>query len=94
MSRRCGAGRQVGQQVRAGRSGDIPTNPFTAGVYVATMMATVYVLRQKVPPWRLDLRPPPPVTRTRPAPAPAPSTHARVARPCLWSRNNNIHSCR
>ena len=27
---------------------DIPLNPFTAGVYVATMMATVYVLKQKV----------------------------------------------
>jgi ketol-acid reductoisomerase len=35
--------------VRAARiEEDIPLNPFTAGVYVATMMATVYVLKQKV----------------------------------------------
>ena len=27
---------------------DIPLNPFTAGVYIATMMATVQVLREKV----------------------------------------------
>jgi hypothetical protein len=40
---------QVGQRVRAARiEEDIPLNPFTAGVYVATMMATVYVLKQKV----------------------------------------------
>ena len=32
--------------MRANRgSADIPLNPFTAGVYVATMMATVEVLR-------------------------------------------------
>lgn len=30
---------------------DIPLNPFTAGVYVATMMATVYVLKQKARRW-------------------------------------------
>ncbi len=40
---------QVGQHVRAARDENaIPINPFTAGVYVATMMATVYVLKQKV----------------------------------------------
>lgn len=40
---------QVGQRVRAARiEEEIPLNPFTAGVYVATMMATVYVLKQKV----------------------------------------------
>ena len=27
---------------------EIPLNPFTAGVYIATMMATVEVLREKV----------------------------------------------
>lgn len=37
---------EVGQRVRANRgSSEIPLNPFTAGVYVATMMATVEVLR-------------------------------------------------
>jgi hypothetical protein len=37
----------VGQQVRAKRvEKDIPLNPFTAGVYVATMMATVEILRE------------------------------------------------
>ena len=35
--------------MRAARGdSEIPLNPFTAGVYVATMMATVYVLKQKV----------------------------------------------
>lgn len=35
---------QVGQEVRAKRKeNEIPLNPFTAGVYVATMMATVEV---------------------------------------------------
>jgi len=35
--------------VRAARKEeDIPLNPFTAGVYIATMMATVQVLREKV----------------------------------------------
>jgi len=39
----------VGQRVRAARKEeDIPLNPFTAGVYIATMMATVQVLREKV----------------------------------------------
>ncbi len=43
------SGTQVGQKVRAARKdAEIPMNPFTAGVYVATMMATVYVLKQKV----------------------------------------------
>lgn len=38
---------QVGQKVRAVRDEDaIPLNPFTAGVYIATMMATVQVWRQ------------------------------------------------
>ena len=37
----------VGTKVRAARvEADIPLNPFTAGVYVATMMATISVLRQ------------------------------------------------
>lgn len=36
---------QIGEQVRATRDEDsIPLNPFTAGVYVATMMATLDVL--------------------------------------------------
>lgn len=40
---------EVGQRVRAARKEeDIPLNPFTAGVYIATMMATVQVLREKV----------------------------------------------
>ena len=40
---------EVGQRVRAQRKEeDIPLNPFTAGVYIATMMATVQVLREKV----------------------------------------------
>ncbi len=40
---------EVGQRVRATRKEeDIPLNPFTAGVYIATMMATVQVLREKV----------------------------------------------
>lgn len=38
---------QIGQKVRAKRvESEIPLNPFTAGVYVATMMATVDVLRE------------------------------------------------
>jgi len=37
---------QIGEQVRAGRvEDDIPLNPFTAGVYVAQMMAQLDVLR-------------------------------------------------
>ena len=37
---------EVGTRVRANRREDaIPLHPFTAGVYVATMMATVEVLR-------------------------------------------------
>lgn len=37
---------EVGAKVRAKRvESEIPLNPFTAGVYVATMMATVEVLR-------------------------------------------------
>lgn len=40
---------EVGQRVRAARKEeDIPLNPFTAGVYIAIMMATVQVLREKV----------------------------------------------
>lgn len=40
---------EVGQRVRANRKEEeIPLNPFTAGVYIATMMATVEVLREKV----------------------------------------------
>ena len=39
-------------QVRAERREDqIPLNPFTAGVYVATMMATVKTLQEKGHPW-------------------------------------------
>ncbi|GLC42729.1 hypothetical protein PLESTB_001132300 [Pleodorina starrii] len=39
---------KVGQRVRAQRDeSKIPLNPFTAGVYVAVMMATVEVLREK-----------------------------------------------
>jgi ketol-acid reductoisomerase len=39
-------------QVRAARKEDeIPLNPFTAGVYVATMMATVKTLQEKGHPW-------------------------------------------
>ena len=40
------ASQEVGQRVRANRGNtEIPLDPFTAGVYVATMMATVEVLR-------------------------------------------------
>ncbi|GBF94057.1 acetohydroxy acid isomeroreductase [Raphidocelis subcapitata] len=43
---------KVGQAVRAKRvEADIPVDPFTAGVYVATMMATVEVLREKGHPY-------------------------------------------
>mmetsp|Transcript_5904 Transcript_5904/g.13936 ORF Transcript_5904/g.13936 Transcript_5904/m.13936 type:complete len:271 (+) Transcript_5904:2-814(+) len=43
---------QVGHKVRAERvESEIPLNPFTAGVYVATMMATVEVLREKGHPY-------------------------------------------
>lgn len=43
---------QVGHKVRANRvESEIPLNPFTAGVYVATMMATVEVLREKGHPY-------------------------------------------
>lgn len=38
-------------QVRAARGEEIPLNPFTAGVYVATMMATVKTLQEKGHPW-------------------------------------------
>lgn len=38
---------QVGEQVRAERvEEEIPLNPFTAGVYVATMMAQIDVLQE------------------------------------------------
>lgn len=44
--------RQVGQKVRAARKeADIPINPFTAGVYIATMMATVQTLQEKGHPY-------------------------------------------
>jgi len=43
---------QIGQKVRAARvEKDIPLNPFTAGVYIATMMATIEVLREKGHPY-------------------------------------------
>ncbi len=43
---------QVGVDVRANRDdANIPLNPFTAGVYVANMMATIEVLRQKGHPY-------------------------------------------
>ncbi len=43
---------QVGQTVRANRvESQIPLNPFTAGVYIATMMATIEVLREKGHPY-------------------------------------------
>ncbi|PSC69959.1 acetohydroxy acid isomeroreductase isoform B [Micractinium conductrix] len=43
---------QVGQKVRAERKEDqIPINPFTAGVYIATMMATVQTLQEKGHPY-------------------------------------------
>jgi ketol-acid reductoisomerase len=42
----------VGAEVRKQRVEDqIPLNPFTAGVYIATMMATIEVLRIKGHPW-------------------------------------------
>lgn len=38
--------------MRAARvESEIPLNPFTAGVYIATMMATVEVLREKGHPY-------------------------------------------
>ncbi|DBB07086.1 TPA: hypothetical protein ACH3X1_011669 [Trebouxia sp. C0004] len=44
--------KEVGQRVRAARKEEeIPLNPFTAGVYIATMMATVQVLREKGHPY-------------------------------------------
>eukprot|EP00877_Chromochloris_zofingiensis_P006416 jgi/Chrzof1/2027/UNPLg00682.t1 len=43
---------KVGKEVRAKRvESDIPVDPFTAGVYIATMMATVQVLREKGHPY-------------------------------------------
>lgn len=43
---------KVGVDVRANRDdAAIPLNPFTAGVYVANMMATIEVLRQKGHPY-------------------------------------------
>ena len=43
------SGVQVGKRVRAERvEKDIPLNPFTSGVYVANMMATIEVLRRAV----------------------------------------------
>ena len=47
LTSKAGWVQEVGQKVRAKRvEEDIPLNPFTAGVYVATMMATVEVLRE------------------------------------------------
>lgn len=43
---------QVGKEVRAKRvESEIPLDPFTAGVYVATMMATIQTLREKGHPY-------------------------------------------
>mmetsp|Transcript_4776 Transcript_4776/g.8425 ORF Transcript_4776/g.8425 Transcript_4776/m.8425 type:complete len:570 (+) Transcript_4776:79-1788(+) len=43
---------KVGEKVRAKRvEENIPINPFTAGVYVATMMATLQTLREKGHQW-------------------------------------------
>lgn len=43
----CFSSSQVGEQVRAARvEEEIPLNPFTAGVYVATMMAQIDVLQE------------------------------------------------
>lgn len=43
---------QVGKEVRAKRvESEIPLDPFTAGVYVATMMATVETLRENGHPY-------------------------------------------
>lgn len=43
---------QVGKKVRAERvESQIPLNPFTAGVYIATMMATIETLREKGHPY-------------------------------------------
>lgn len=58
---------EIGQKVRANRvEKDIPLNPFTAGIYVATMMATVEILREHGHPYSeicnesiIEVRPPP-----------------------------------
>merc|ERR1712087_477487 len=43
---------KIGEKVRAKRvEENIPINPFTAGVYVATMMATLQTLREKGHQW-------------------------------------------
>lgn len=43
---------QIGKDVRAKRvESEIPLDPFTAGVYVATMMATIETLREKGHPY-------------------------------------------
>ncbi len=43
---------QVGEKVRAKRQADkIPLNPITAGVYVATMMAQIDLLKEKGHPY-------------------------------------------
>jgi ketol-acid reductoisomerase len=43
---------KIGEKVRAKRvEEDIPLNPFTAGVYVATMMGTLQTLREKGHQW-------------------------------------------
>jgi ketol-acid reductoisomerase len=38
---------QVGEKVRANRKSDITVNPFTAGIYCATMMAQIDLLMEK-----------------------------------------------
>ena len=43
---------QVGQKVRAERAQhEVKLNPFTAGVYIAVMMATVQTLQEKGHPY-------------------------------------------
>ena len=43
---------KIGEKVRAKRvESEIPINPFTAGVYVANMMATLQTLREKGHQW-------------------------------------------
>ena len=56
---------KVGKEVRAKRvESDIPINPFTAGVYIAVMMATVQTLSD------MDIR----TLRSATSPSSRPST--------------------
>jgi len=81
----CSPGAQVGKEVRAKRKEDeIPLDPFTAGVYVATMMATVQVGSQPL----ASCSPPNGPPATQPATPSAPSdpssclqTRPQAARP-------------